>query len=465
MVMARKQAWYRAVSLTKYKRNKLAWFLWWVINTIERSASEGQLFSFLPEIYINITPQLLDTLLDLSFHDIQEQYDLEDIFIELKKSASVFAPLLLDFRIVIAACKDAIIETLGILACHKNGVQALEQIDKTAQVDLVRALLRPYENRAWGQSNWLLLRFWLGSGFASKESRPVHSSTTSLGLKRRKLKSNLNGLLHVIAPAYPSTQYQHLVARILREDATYTLNFLDSLLNQLDWAFSEFIQLLQEIQSILHKKDVLHNNINVKQQQICAMCFDLTVSLLRALEFIVTLLPDLFSTLLPDTAADNLLNRICQVLIQILTRTTIPINCFQTVLDAHLPEFEHVTHFSIISVTVGLILVLMQNELTNDDVMVKIPKISRILLTDPNFHIACLEFMLGQSGVPESLQNIPKGNFNPNLGRSNLNLDISEVINASEGSLDTSESNLGSLVTSKSNTATITDTFDLRQCK
>lgn len=459
MLMARKQAWYRAVSLNKNKRNLLVWLLRWIINTIERSASEGQLFSFLPETYINATPLLLDTLLDLGFHEIQEQYNLQDIFNELKKLATIFVPLLNDSRIALSACKDAVTQVLGILACHKNGIQAYEQIDKNIQADLVRALLRPYENRAWGQSNWLLLRFWLGCGFANKESRPVNSSVKSLGLKRRKLKSSSNtGLLHVIAPAYPSVQYQILVAEILRENPTYTLKFLDSLLNQLDWSFSEFIQILQEVQSILNKKDFLHSNINLKQLKICAMCFELSVSLLRALEFIITLLPDLFSTLLPETAGDDLLNRICQILIQILTRTTIPISCFQIILEAHLPGLEHVTHFAIISVTLGLILVLMQNELANDDVMVKIPKVSRILLTDPNFHIACLEFTLGENGVPESLQNLAKGNFNPNLGRSD---DIKE----SESSLEAMELKCDNSTESRSNISIMNEIFDLRNCR
>lgn len=36
---------------------------------------------------------------------------------------------------------------------------------------MVRSLLRPYENRAWAQSNWLLVRFWQGRGFAFREAR------------------------------------------------------------------------------------------------------------------------------------------------------------------------------------------------------------------------------------------------------------------------------------------------------
>lgn len=31
---------------------------------------------------------------------------------------------------------------------------------------MIKAILRPYENRAWAQSNWMLVRMWQGEGFA-----------------------------------------------------------------------------------------------------------------------------------------------------------------------------------------------------------------------------------------------------------------------------------------------------------
>lgn len=40
------------------------------------SASEGNLFSFVPEFYVNIVPILLDTIMDFSFHDLNVQNDL-----------------------------------------------------------------------------------------------------------------------------------------------------------------------------------------------------------------------------------------------------------------------------------------------------------------------------------------------------------------------------------------------------
>lgn len=128
----------------------------------------------------------------------------------------------------------------------------------SSQILLVNALLRPYENRAWGQSNWLLLRFWLGEGFAFRDARPPclwqgsnHTTCPPLSLFRSRQKnSSHTGLLHLIAPACPSKHFQNVISNILMEDETYSTAFLNSLLTQLNWAFSEFIHILQDVRLI-----------------------------------------------------------------------------------------------------------------------------------------------------------------------------------------------------------------------
>jgi len=44
----------------------------------------------------------------------------------------------------------------------------------SSRVNMVRALLRPYEYRAWAQSNWVLVRIWQGCGFAFRYHKPPH---------------------------------------------------------------------------------------------------------------------------------------------------------------------------------------------------------------------------------------------------------------------------------------------------
>lgn len=142
------------------------------------------------------------------------------------------------------------------------------------------------------------------------------------------------------------------------------------------------------------------------------MSFELTVSLLRALEMILTIAPEIFK----DSARPNsdlLLGRVCQLIGQILARVTVPPGCFQHVVDMCLPDLSAVTHFGFIAPTLGVLLALLKDELTEEETMTHVPRISRILLTDPSFYIASLEFTLGEVKTPIHQQNTPRGNFDP----------------------------------------------------
>ncbi|KFB45879.1 AGAP009295-PA-like protein [Anopheles sinensis] len=433
MELARKQAWYRSVALGTHRRGLLCWLLGIIFETLHNFSTEEILFAFLPETYINVLPILLDTVLDFSFHDTAIQHHLSGDAKLIQSAANFLAKHLADPRVILASCKDALIQALGSLTCHEAGIRALEQSTPENQQALVRALLRPYENRAWGQSNWLLLRFWLGDGFAYRESRPPcvwqaagrdATAVRSLGLYRSRAKNGSHtGLLHLIAPACPSKHFQRLISETLSRDEPYCTTFLNSVLSQLNWAFSEFIHILQDIQNISQRDEQLV--IETKQLKICSMCFELTVSLMRALEMIVTITP----SLLQDGTRANgeiILSRICQLAIQVLSRVTVPPGCFQHVMDLCLPDLSNVTHFAIISAAIGMLLALMRHELLGErtgvglgssECITKIPRISKFLLTDTSFHVASLEYALGEVKTPITNQNgeAPRGNFDPKM--------------------------------------------------
>ncbi|XP_058814876.1 E3 ubiquitin-protein ligase RNF123 [Topomyia yanbarensis] len=430
MELARKQAWYRSVALGSHRRNLLCWLMGIICETLQRFSQDDVLFSFLPETYVNVVPVLLDTILDFSFHDTALQHDLSADSSLINAAAEFLAQHLADSRVILASCKDALIQALGSLTCHEAGIRSLEQASPKSQLAFIRALLRPYENRAWGQSNWLLLRFWLGDGFAYRESRAPcvwqagKKQTRSLGLYRSRAKNGTHtGLLHLIAPACPSSHFQRMISKMLSKDEPYCTTFLNSVLSQLNWAFSEFIHILQDIQNVSLREE--QHMIETKQLKICSMCFELTVSLMRALEMIVTINPGL----LQDASRANseiILGRICQLAIQVLSRVTVPPGCFQHVMDLCLPDLSNVTHFAIISAAVGILLALMKNELGSDgsssssnaDITVtKIPRVSKHLLTDTSFHITSLEFALGEIKTPiaTTTHEAPRGNFDPKM--------------------------------------------------
>lgn len=62
-------------------------------------------------------------------------------------------------RVILASCKDALLQALGTLTCHEAGIRALESCPLASQKTLIASLLRPYQGRAWGQSNWYVFSF------------------------------------------------------------------------------------------------------------------------------------------------------------------------------------------------------------------------------------------------------------------------------------------------------------------
>lgn len=270
-------------------------------------------------------------------------------------------------RIVLASCKDALLQALGTLTCHEAGIYALESSPMSSKAALIHSLLRPYQNRAWGQSNWLLLRFWLGDGFAYRDARSPSvwqdgTKPVTLGLARSRGKSGTHsGLLHHIAPPCPSKHFQLLISKVVLDNEPFATTLVNSILSQLNWAFSEFILLLQEIQNNARRPDphAIHES---RQSKICSMCFDLTVSLLRVLEMLICVAPPIFMDV-ERPNSESLLNRVCQLISQVLSRVTVPPSCFQFVVDMCLPDLSTVIHFPIISAAIAVLLALLKDEM------------------------------------------------------------------------------------------------------
>lgn len=165
--------------MAEQRRDLLCWMLGTIFNTLKDASHEGGLFAFVPEFYMNVIPILLDTVMDFSFHDMNIQNDLQgddEVSINstfgcsrafakkrfyITDSADIIQ-LAAEFltsqasnpRIVLASCKDALLQALGMLTCHEAGMFAIERCSMSNKAALIHSLMRPYQNRAWGQSNW-----------------------------------------------------------------------------------------------------------------------------------------------------------------------------------------------------------------------------------------------------------------------------------------------------------------------
>lgn len=95
------------------------------------------------------------------------------------------------------------------------------------------------------------------------------------------------------------------------------------------------------------------------------MCFELTVSLMRCLEMIITVAPEIFQEATRSNS-DLILNRVCQLISQVLSRVTVPPGCFQFIVDMCSSDLNSVTHFPIITAALGILLALLRSELDTD---------------------------------------------------------------------------------------------------
>jgi len=111
--------------------------------------------------------------------------------------------------------------------------------------------------------------------------------------------------------------------------------------------------------------------------------------------------------------SDLLLNRICQLISQVLSRVTVPPGCFQFVVDMCSADLNAVTHYPIVTAALGILLALMQEEMESDMRPQIVTRVSRAFLTDPSFQFGRFTAYL----PPCSLKSLPTRYLIPTLSK------------------------------------------------
>ena len=175
------------------------------------------------------------------FHPTRRYSALPHFRETLQEYATFLCGHFADPRIVNADMKDTLVQALACFVCYPLSLRALETSPIEQRLRMCKALLAPYDNRSWAPTNWILVRLWKGCGFGFRYKHLPHL----LPAKNQQVI----GIANLQKPC-PSPVYQQHLAAILREDAETGTKLIDTLLNQLNWAFSEFISMLQEVGSV-----------------------------------------------------------------------------------------------------------------------------------------------------------------------------------------------------------------------
>uniref|UniRef100_A0A667WXY5 E3 ubiquitin-protein ligase RNF123 n=1 Tax=Myripristis murdjan TaxID=586833 RepID=A0A667WXY5_9TELE len=371
--LSRRLAWINATIYSKVIYNLVLesqpmldvyWLLRVCIRTIEHADNTGSLFAFAPEFYLNVAMNAYSALKNY-FSPANSMEELPGYEETLTQLAAILAKHFADPRIVGTDIKDSLMQALASYVCYPQSLRAVERIPEEQRVAMMRNLLAPYEQRPWAQTNWILVRLWRGCGFGYRYTRLPHL------LKTKPEDANLPSL----QKPCPSLLLQRHMAELLSMDKDMAASFLNSVLNQLNWAFSEFIGMIQEIQQAAERPE--RNFVDTRQLKVCATCFDLSVSLLRVLEMTVTLVPEIFLDW-SRPSAELLLRRLAQLLNQVLNRVTAERNLFDRVVNLRLPGLESVDHYPILVAVTGILVrILVDGERQG------ISRAASVLLSDP----------------------------------------------------------------------------------
>ncbi|KAJ8302173.1 hypothetical protein KUTeg_021160 [Tegillarca granosa] len=306
------------------KQEDVAWVLKVTLKTIQKASHFRLLFQYTPEFYIETVINSYNALKNY-FHPSVTFNSLQDV-------------------------RDNIVQALACFICFPSSLKTLEELPMENKLSMIRSLIGPYENRSWAQTNWILVRIWKGCGFGFRYTHLPH-------LIPSKVQPTEFGFASLQKPC-PSRVFQSLLRQVLLEDGEASTRFLDTVLSQLNWTFSEFIGMMQEIQQKVARTEL--RILEGRQLKICATCFEIAVYLMRVLEMVISLVPELFLDFSRDSA-ELLLGRLTQLLCQVLNRITTKSGMFDNVVSIQ-------------------------------------KKALQFLLSDPGFQISSLEFFLGTQG-------------------------------------------------------------------
>ncbi|XP_056887645.1 E3 ubiquitin-protein ligase RNF123 isoform X2 [Takifugu flavidus] len=381
--LSRRLAWINATIYSKDKMLDVYWLLCVCIRTVEHADNTGSLFAFVPEFYLNVAMNAYSALKNY-FSPVNSMDELPGYEETLTRLASILTKHFADPRIVGTDIKDSLMQALASYVCYPQSLRAVERIPQEQRVAMMKNLLAPYEQRPWAQTNWILVRLWRGCGFGYRYTRLPHL------LKTKPEDANLPSL----QKPCPSLLLQKHMAELLSVDRDMAASFLNSVLNQLNWAFSEFIGMIQEIQQAAERPE--RNFVDTRQLKVCATCFDLSVSLLRVLEMTVTLVPEIFLDW-SRPSAELLLRRLAQLLNQVLNRVTAEKNLFDRVVNLRLPGLESVDHYPILVAVTGILVRILV-----DGHRQGVSRAASVLLADPCFQLHSIQYLLGEAGDSSS---------------------------------------------------------------
>ncbi|CAH1725712.1 unnamed protein product [Aphis gossypii] len=388
-------AWLKSLIFVATNEQILEWILMIISHTLRYCSDiEEELFRFVPDFYIDNLLGLAVLLPD--YTNITQTFD--DIIVGKKWLATLIAEILMkifnDQRIIHPKSREIITQGVTLYLTHPKSIVLLQEVSEKSRLRAIKSIFKPMERKIWIKTNLILMLIWYGSGFAFRYTRPPHlknKHVSTQGALEEIVFSNMG----TVRP--PATVLQNDIRKFIAYDKETASNFINNSLNYLNWAFSEFISLFQEIKDINGNNSFIISSEEVNKLKSCGKSFIYTVTLLRVIEMMI----HFDRNIIIDQ--EGSLGRVFQLICQILNRINASSSTFSHILASSLPYMECVHKFTILVATTGVLLSMLEGEINKKvseenaerpSKISSIPEITDVLISDPNFNLSSLDFII-----------------------------------------------------------------------
>lgn len=383
--LQRSYVWLRASVYNGEAQGNLWWMLMLTLKTIHMASEKGDLFKFIPEFYLSSASKLYKCLREYLAPTVM----FDDTLPHYKRTLTSFVKFLSKFhcdsRIVNNDVKTSLANTIATFVTYPEQLRIVEELPEADLTAFVRNMMYAYdEDKPWTSvGHRILATLWRGSGFAMRYDHMPYVR------KVRQL------LVREHDPFVPSVLL-NCIKTMLLDERELSGKFIHSILEHLNWSFSEFVGQLQEVQAQNARGWDSNSGLlasldahALRQLRIVDMLFELSVALMRVLELTVALAPDVYLDWEGRDTSETLMNGLVQCINQILSRVTSKDNLFEKVVAEKQPGLSTVQHYPLMTGSSGILLSLINQQKAEwrDRAMSK-------LINDPSFAMRSINFML-----------------------------------------------------------------------
>jgi len=383
--------WLAASVYSKESQQNLYWMFQLVLKTIHMASNRGELFKFAPEFYISGTSKVYKCLREYISvcNPFNKSSDLPNFQSTLHSFVKFLSKFHCDHRIINHDVKTSLANTIATFVTYPEQLEIVESLSQQELQSFVKNMMYAYdEDKPWTSvGHRILATLWRGSGFAMRYDHPPYVKKVRTLLVRDR------------DPFVPSTILK-AIKHMLESEKELSSKFVHSILEHLNWSFSEFLTQLQEVQNQTSRSGWESNSgllasldaTALRQLRIVDMLFELTVALLRVLELTAALAPSVYLDWDGRENSEILLNQLSQSVNQILCRVTAKNNLFEKIVSERQPGLSTVQHYPLMTGTSGILLALVkqQNPQWRDRAL-------RKLTSEGSFDMKQINFLLGRT--------------------------------------------------------------------